>query len=34
MVEDENLRDTVLDMINFSILLYAYTHSQRQDGKE
>ena len=34
MVEDESLRDTVLDMINYSILLYAYTHSQRQDGKE
>ena len=30
MVEEENLRDTVLDLINYSILLYAYTHSKRE----
>jgi hypothetical protein len=28
-VKDEALRDTVLDMINYAIILYAYTQSQK-----
>lgn len=28
-VKDEALRDTVLDIINYSIILYAYTQSQK-----
>lgn len=34
MVEDESLRDTVLDMINYSILLYAYACSKRRIDPE
>ena len=28
-VKDEALRDTILDMINYAIILYAYTQSQK-----
>lgn len=28
-VKDEALRDTILDIINYSVILYAYTQSQK-----
>ena len=28
-VDDENLRDTIIDIINYSILLYAYVESKK-----
>ena len=28
-VDDENLRDTILDIINYSILLYAYVETKK-----
>lgn len=30
-VKDEALRDTVLDIINYSVILYAYTQSQKNN---
>lgn len=33
-VKDEALRDTVMDLINYSILLYAYTASNKDDYTE
>ena len=29
-VDDESLRDTILDIINYSILLYAYTEAKEK----
>ena len=29
-VDDENLKDTILDIVNYSILLYAYVESKRR----
>jgi hypothetical protein len=31
-VDDESLRDTILDIINYSILLYAYVESKRKSA--
>lgn len=31
-VKDESLQDTVLDMINYSVLLYAYLQEKQGDG--
>lgn len=31
---DEALRDTILDLINYSVLLYAYSMSEKGDYKE
>jgi hypothetical protein len=28
-VKDEALRDTILDIVNYSVILYAYTQSQK-----
>lgn len=33
-VEDEGLRDTVIDLINYSILLYAYLCEEKADYTE
>lgn len=33
-VEDEKLKDTVVDLINYSILLYAYCKDQQDDYTE
>ena len=33
-VNDEALRDTIMDLINYSILLYAYTTSEKDDYTE
>lgn len=30
-VKDEALRDTILDIINYSVILYAYTQSQKNN---
>ena len=32
-VQDENLEDTILDMINYSVLLYAYIESKKVEGQ-
>jgi hypothetical protein len=32
-VEDEKLEDTILDMINYSILFYAYIQSKKEEGQ-
>ena len=32
-VEDEKLEDTILDMINYSILFYAYVQQKKSDGQ-
>lgn len=32
-VEDEKLEDTILDMINYSVLLYAYIESKKDKGQ-
>ena len=34
MVEDEKLQDTIIDMINYSILLYAYIQSKSENTYE
>lgn len=31
-VKDEALRDTVLDIINYAVILYAYTQSQKESN--
>ena len=31
-VKDEALRDTVLDIINYAVILYAYTQSQKENN--
>ena len=33
-VKDEALRDTIMDLINYSILLYAYTQHEKDDYTE
>tara|TARA_Y100000815_G_scaffold182905_1_gene166696 strand:- start:314 stop:661 length:348 start_codon:yes stop_codon:yes gene_type:complete len=30
-VEDESLRDTIMDLINYGVLLYAYVQSKSED---
>ena len=31
-VSDESLRDTIIDIINYGVLLYGYTKSKPQDS--
>ena len=33
-IKDEALKDTILDLINYSILLYAYTLTEKDDYTE
>mgnify|MGYP003340980042 CR=1 FL=1 len=33
-VKDEALRDTVLDIINYAVILYAYTQSQKANERQ
>ena len=33
-VKDEALRDTILDLINYSILLYGYAQTEKDDSKD
>lgn len=32
--KDEALKDTILDLINYSVLLYAYSQTEKDDYKE